>query len=100
MINEHEHINLQFETKAREASTRLFNDFIQAVNAIDRKNDEYRFRQSKEQYVNTLKLHLQTIALEILHQHQANEQISGIDQHLNHLIKTELHQFVQKLHGL
>ena len=100
MINEHEHINLHFEARAREASTRLFNDFRQAINAIDRKNDEYVFRQSKEQYVNTLKAHLQAIALDILHQHQANHQISGIDQHLHELIKTELHQFVQKLHGL
>ena len=100
MINEHEHINVQFEKRGREISNRLLHDFQLAAKEIDREKNEYLFRQSKDKYVNTLKANLQTIALELLHHNQANRQIKGIDQHLNHLIKEELHQFVQKLNSL
>jgi hypothetical protein len=96
-VIEHEHINSEFQAKANNVANYLLKDFELAVNRVDRRNDEYLFQQLKNKYVNTLKQRLEMLATQLVQDNQANQRITDIDQHLNVLIKTQLHQFVQRI---
>lgn len=93
-------IYVAFHNKAGQLYTSLLNRFEDHCLTFNRRNDEYRFRELKEKYINSLKQELQHEASLLLQKYSYGSQLRETDQQLNYYIKDYLHRFVQKVNNL
>ena len=96
MKNDIEQIQVEFHRKASPVFFNLLTNFEMAVKDLNRETEEYRFQQTKESYVHSLKQQLENCALLLMQEHRQNRREAVLSQNLQHHIQEYLHLFVQK----
>jgi uncharacterized protein YbgA (DUF1722 family) len=95
-----EHVSIEFHDKARKIFFALFRDFNAAIDNVDRRRDEYMFRDHREKYVNRLQQQLREMATDLINKHHSIHNVGQLSQNLNHYIADYLHQFITKVKEL
>ena len=97
MQTDSEHIYVEFHERARTIFYNLFDGFEFSARSLNRENEEFKFRELRNTYINSLKQQLENTALSLLQKHQHYKQSNELDQSLQQFIKQYLHLFVQKI---
>jgi hypothetical protein len=100
MSNGNEQMQTEFHNKANNAFFSVYHAFENAVSAVSRRRDEYKFQQLKKQYVLTLEQQLLIAAKDVLARYRNAKQVNEMDQMFSQFIKDYLHRFVQKVNDL
>jgi hypothetical protein len=90
-------IHIDFHNRAKEVFFAVYNDFLNAVNFINRNNNEVQYQQLYNQHITHLKRRLEGVAKEVLTRHQDQKRIDEINMRLNAWVSDYLHQFRQKI---
>jgi hypothetical protein len=94
MSKELDQVYVEFHNRAADIFLQTCSDFARASKTVDRKVEEYLFRQVKEKHVNTLKQRLEIAAEPLIRQYRQHGQLRELDQSLQQIINGYLHRFV------
>lgn len=100
MSNGNEQMQTEFHNKANAAFFSVYHAFENAISAVSRRREEYKFQQLKKQYSITLEQELQIAAKDILAKYRNAKQVNEMDQMFSQFIKDYLHRFIQKVNDL
>jgi hypothetical protein len=97
MKKDFEHINVEFHNRAQSRFASLYKEFSVATSDLNRKNDEYIFQKTREQYVNRLHQELVVIAEQLIASHRSYDQLDKVNHMLQHFISDYVREFVNKV---
>ena len=93
-------LEIEFNTKAREAFYKLFVRFENAVNNLDRRRDENVFQHTQAKFLSTLKSDLEMLAISILEKYQQMTEINHLKRNLTNRINEYVQEFRMKAQAL
>jgi hypothetical protein len=95
-----EQINFMFNDRAKTVFFRLYEEFKNAIAAVDRQGQEDTFQKLQTQYVNTLRVQLESVALDVLQRNERHPQRTQLQRAFTSGINTYIAEFIQKIRCL